>query len=424
MQLWGGDVSYIEINGGIPLEGEIKIQGSKNAVLPILAASILNKGCTEIYGCPHINDVENMIFLLKKIGCKIRWRQENLMIDASQIEFWHLEEQYAKAMRSSVFFIGAMLGRVGYVKISYPGGCSIGKRPIDIHLEALRKMNVEVIEKEDSIICQSNCIKGAKIILPFPSVGATENIIMTAVMAEGDTLLINPAREPEIEELCYFLIGMGACIHWNADGSIGIKGKMALHDVKYKIVSDRIVAGTYLAALAVTKGNGTLIADCGKSMQSTLEVFQKAGCQILVEEEKIFFKAPERLSAVSLIETRPYPGFPTDMQSQIVAVLSVAKGKTTMVEHIFESRYESIKELKKLGADILVNGKYAYINGVEKLKGNKVEAKELRGGAALVLAGLFAEGTTRVQNVCYIERGYEDICGCLSNLGASIRIYQ
>ncbi len=415
-------MSYIEINGGIPLEGEIKIQGSKNAVLPILAASILNKGYSKIYGCPHIRDVENMICLLKKIGCHIIWEQDCLIINAFEIKCWHLEENYAKTMRSSVFFIGAMLGRVGQIKISYPGGCSIGKRPIDIHLEALRKMNVEVIEKEDYIICQTNCIKGAKIILPFPSVGATENIIMTAVMAEGDTHLVNPAKEPEIEELCQFLIKMGAFIKKNRDGSIKIKGKRPLHDVSYKIVSDRIVAGTYLAALAITKGNGTLIADCGKSMQSTLKVFQKMGCRIFVEKEKIFLKAPKKLLPVPLIETKPYPGFPTDMQSQIVSVLSVAEGKSTIVEHIFEDRYESIKELKKLGAIILVDGKYAYITGVNELIGANVEAKELRGGAALVLAGLCAKGTTKVENICYIERGYENICDCLSSLGASIKI--
>ncbi len=413
-------MSYIEIKGGIPLEGEIKIQGSKNAVLPIMAASILNKGTSVIEGCPFIDDVENMICLLKETGCRVSRDKDKLMIDAIEVESGHLEERYAKAMRSSVFFIGAMLGRTGFVKIAYPGGCSIGKRPIDIHLKALRKMNVEIIEKEDGIICQSSGMKGTEIILPFPSVGATENIIMAATMAEGDTILHNPAKEPEIYELCCFLRKMGAFIQHQKNGTIYIKGKQPLHDVKYRIVSDRIVAGTYLAALAATGGAGILEADCGRSMTSTLEVLQKTGCKVANDEHYIWIGAPKRLLAVPLIETMPYPGFPTDMQSQIVAILSTAKGKTTVVENIFESRYESVRELRKLGADITVEGQTAYITGVKALKGSRIEAKELRGGAALILAGLMAEGTTVVENISYIERGYEKICENFSMLGAKI----
>lgn len=415
-------MSYIEINGGIPLRGEIKIQGSKNAVLPIMAASILNKGNVVINGCPYIEDVENMIRLLKESGCKVSRNKEKLIIDATEIESGHLEERYAGTMRSSVFFIGAMLGRAGYIKIAYPGGCSIGKRPINIHLDALRKMNVEIIEQQDGIICQGKNIRGAEITLPFPSVGATENVIMTAVMAEGDTMLRNPAKEPEIRELCCFLRKMGAVIRQMKDGAIYIKGKVPLHDTEYKVVSDRIVAGTYLAALAGTGGTGILEADCGNSMGSTLEVLKQAGCRVSFDEFYVWIAAPERLQRVPLIETKPYPGFPTDMQSQITAVLSIAKGTSTMVESIFESRYEYINELRKLGADITVDGRKAVINGVSRLKGGRLIAKELRGGAALVLAGLTAEGNTRVENVCYIERGYEDICGNLAKLGASIRL--
>lgn len=414
-------MSYIEIDGGIPLQGEIKIQGSKNAVLPILTAGILNKGSVVIYGCPRINDVDNMIRLLKEAGCKVSWTGEKLILDASDITSGHLEEQYAKAMRSSVFFIGAMLGRTGYVKIAYPGGCSIGKRPIDIHLQALRQMNVEIIENEEEIICQSSCLKGAKITLPFPSVGATENIIMAAVMADGDTFLNNPAKEPEIKELCHFLRKMGADIRENPDGTIRIKGKSKLHDTEYRVASDRIVAGTYLAAIAVTGGVGTLIADCGQSMDSTLRVLKQAGCKVILEANRIHLLAPKRLSGVDLIETMPYPGFPTDMQSQLIAVLSVAKGRTTVVENIFESRYECVRELKKMGADIVIVGRKAVVNGVDHLTGQKVEAKDLRGGAALVLAGLAAKGTTVVEGICYIERGYEDICEKLLSLGASVR---
>ena len=415
-------MSYIQINGGIPLAGEIKVQGSKNAVLPIMAASILNKGNVVIENCPDIRDVDNMICLLEKIGCRVCRQDKELILDTKEIKKEHLEERYAKTMRSSVFFIGAMLGRCGYVKVAYPGGCSIGKRPIDIHLNALRQMNVEIIEEADGIVCQSRELKGAEVTFPFPSVGATENVIMAAVLAEGTTLIHNGAKEPEIVELCCFLRKMGADIHILTDGTIGIQGKKSLRDVKYKVMADRIVAGTYLAALAETGGNGILEADCGNSMAATFDVLRCAGCKVSHDENYIWIQAPKRLNAVSTIETRPYPGFPTDMQSQLIAILTTANGQTTVVENIFESRYECVKELRRLGADVKIEGNTAKINGVERLKGTILEAKELRGGAALVLAGLKAEGTTIINNITYIERGYEDICGNLSRLGAEIRI--
>ena len=420
----GGDVSYIQINGGISLEGEIKVQGSKNAVLPIMAASILNKGNTVIKGCPHIRDVDHMICLLEEIGCVVSWFKDSLTIDANEINTGHLEERYAKTMRSSVFFVGAMLGRMGYVKISYPGGCTIGKRPIDIHLNGLRQMDVEIIEEEDGVVCRAVKMKGADIVLPFPSVGATENIIMAAVMAEGMTKIQNPAREPEIIELCCFLRKMGADIRFLPDGSICIKGKKTLHDVEYKVAADRIVAGTYLAALAGTGGSGILKADCGNVMASTIQVLRMSGCKVSYDSKYIWIQAPECLSAVPVIETMPYPGFPTDMQSQMIAVLSTAKGKTVVIENIFEFRYESVKELRKLGADIFIDKKKAVITGVNRLQGETVEAKELRGGAALVLAGLKADETTIVKNISYIERGYENICENLSMLGAKICVIQ
>lgn len=413
-------MSYIQINGGISLEGEIKIQGSKNAVLPIMAASILNQGNVVIKGCPRIRDVDNMICLLKETGCNIRRDRDTLVIDTKEVRTGYLEERYAKTMRSSVFFIGAMLGRCGYVKIAYPGGCSIGKRPIDIHLDALRKMNVEVIETDDGIVCQSRRLKGANITLPFPSVGATENIIMAAVLADGITELSNGAKEPEIKELCAFLRKMGASIQCIKDGTYVIRGSQKLHDAEYKVGADRIVAGTYLAALAMTGGTGILEADCGKSMGATLCALQTCGCKGSYDERYIWIAAPKRVKAVPLIETKPFPGFPTDMQSQIIAVLSAAKGQSTVVENIFESRFESVKELRRLGANIVIQDRRACITGVEHLQGGTVEAKELRGGAALVLAGLRAEGITKVYNICYVERGYEDICGNLSRLGADI----
>lgn len=414
-------MAYIEVDGGNLLQGEIKVQGSKNAVLPILAASVLNKGTVTLLNCPKIGDVENMLRLLNNIGCKIKWRGSRLVIQTDSINCCELEEQYAKTMRSSVFFMGAMLGRTGYVEIPYPGGCSIGARPIDIHLQALEQMNVEIFQKETEIICQSNHIKGANIILPFPSVGATENIIMTAVRAEGTTVIENAAREPEIEDLCDFLRKMGAEIYNDNQGLVVIVGGKPFSDIEYTISSDRIVTGTYLAAAAGTGGTITLKADCGACLGALFGVLEQIGCHISWDASYIHIEAPQLKQAVPYIATKPYPGFPTDMQSPIMAVLTMASGCSIMEETIFESRYDNVQELWKMGAKIRVDGRIAKVYGVRRLYGADVYAHELRGGAALIIAGLMAKGTTRIYGTSYIERGYEDICGSLSNLGAKIR---
>mgnify|MGYP003275766660 CR=1 FL=1 len=414
-------MAYIEVDGGNMLQGEINIQGSKNAVLPILAASVLNVGTVTLRNCPQIGDVENMLQLLTHLGCQVNWQGDCITINTESICSCELEEQYAKAMRSSVFFMGALLGRLGCVKIPYPGGCSIGARPIDIHLQALRQMDVEIEELETEIACQCNRMKGANIVLQFPSVGATENIIMAAVNASGVTVIENGAREPEIEELCCFLQKMGAEIYYDHQGMIVIVGGKELSDVEYTISSDRIVAGSYLAAAAGTGGEVTLWADCGANLGALFGVLEQIGCQIVFDSDKIYMKAPLLKQAVPYIVTKPYPGFPTDMQSQITAILSTAVGTSIMEETIFESRYENVKELRKMGADIIVDGRIAKIYGVSQLYGTDVYAHDLRGGAALVIAGLMAEGTTRIYGVPYIERGYEDICSAFCQLGAKVR---
>lgn len=414
-------MAYIEVDGGNVLQGEIKIQGSKNAVLPILAASVLNVGTVTLRNCPQIGDVENMLQLLAHLGCRVDWHDDCITINTESLCSCELEEQSAKAMRSSVFFMGAMLGRLGCVKIPYPGGCSIGARPIDIHLQALRQMDVEIAELETEIACQCSHIKGANIVLPFPSVGATENIIMAAVNANGTTVIENAAREPEIEELCHFLQKMGAEIYYDRQGLIVIVGGKKLSDVEYTISSDRIVTGTYLSAVAGIGGEVTLQADCGSCLGSLFSVLEQIGCQIIVDSDKIHIEAPLLKQAIPYIATRPYPGFPTDMQSQLTAILSTASGTSIIEETIFESRYENVKELRKMGAKISVDGRIAKIYGVSQLHGADVYAHELRGGAALVIAGLMASGTTRIYGVPYIERGYEDICGEFRQLGAKIR---
>lgn len=414
-------MAYIEVDGGNLLQGEIEVQGSKNAVLPILAASVLNQGTVTLLNCPRIGDVENMLRLLENIGCKIYWNGNCLTIHSQSIYSCEIAEQYAKAMRSSVFFMGAMLGRTGCVKVPFPGGCSIGSRPIDIHLQALRQMNVDIVEHDTEIICQSSRIKGANIILPFPSVGATENIIMAAVKADGTTVVENAAKEPEIEDLCDFLRKMGAEIYNDHQGLIVIVGRKSLHDIEYAVTSDRIVTGTYLAAAAGTGGAITLKADCGVCLGALFGVLEQIGCHVAWDASYIHIDAPQHKQAVPYIATKPYPGFPTDMQSPIMAVLTKAYGCSIMEETIFESRYDNVKELKKMGARIKVEGRIAKIYGVRQLYGTEVYAHELRGGAALVIAGLMAMGRTRIYGTSYIERGYEDICGSLKQLGAKIR---
>lgn len=413
-------MAFIEVHGGKKLYGEVSVQGSKNAVLPMLAASILSKDMVKIYNCPKISDVESMLQLLKAIGCSIEWTEEALCIHADQIHGIVIGEEYTKHMRSSILLLGAMLGRVGEVSIAYPGGCSIGERPIDLHLSAMRKLNIEVEELQYQINCQSNQIVGEVIRLDFPSVGATENILLCAVLAKGITKVVNCAREPEVQEFCTFLRKMGARIAGDGTNTIIVEGVLKLHGVSHHLISDRIVAGTYLSAVAGTGGEALFRMDCAHQMREILDLLEDMGAQILRKPEGIVIKSSGHLKNIGLVQTKPYPGFPTDMQSQIMAISSVAYGTTILIENVFEERFKTVNELNKMGANISLMGRAAVITGVKHLNGENVISPDLRGGAALVIAGLIASGMTYIHNVAYINRGYEEIYNQFKKLGAAI----
>ncbi|BCN31551.1 UDP-N-acetylglucosamine 1-carboxyvinyltransferase [Anaeromicropila herbilytica] len=414
-------MSTIEIIGGKHLYGEVSIQGSKNAVLPILAASLLNKGVTKLNNCPKILDVINMIKILEHLGALIIWDLDSLIIDTSNLTTTVVPEQYVKEMRSSIIVLGSLLARQKEVTITYPGGCSIGARPIDLHLSALKQLGVEVLEEDDNLICKAEKIVGTEITLEFPSVGATENTLLAAVLAEGVTTIKNAAKEPEIVELCCFLNSLGAKITGIGKDEIIVQGVEKLHDTTYTLIADRIVAGTYLAAVQGAGGKVTLRDIDDSQLGAILSILRTTGSRITSGNDFIQIKANRRPKAADIIRTKPYPYFPTDMQSQMLSVLSLAKGTSIMIENIFEARYKTVHELIKMGADITVEGKVAIIKGVKKLYGANVNASDLRGGAGLVIAGLMAEGLTVVNNPIYIERGYEDICRDLAILSADVK---
>lgn len=418
-------MSSIQVIGGEQLKGELLIQGSKNAALPIIAATILNKGNTILKNCPKILDVYHMINILEELGCIATWDGNSLYVDTSKVNSTSVPEASVVKMRSSILFLGALLGAYHEVTIAYPGGCSIGKRPINYHLNAIQKMNVvqEFEGKDQNIIhCYTNAIKGNDIFLEFPSVGATQNIILASVLSEGVTRIFNAAREPEITELCNYLLEAGARICGKGSSFIEIEGVKKLHDAEFTLPSDRIVAGTYMAAVAAANGDVVFRETPTKDLASIIRILSKAGCNMDIQKDSIRLCSKHKPLPINLIKTQPYPGFPTDMQSQIMSVLSIADGNSTIVEEIFESRFQNAYELKKMGARIMLKEvtKEAAISGVGRLHGAVVTAHDLRGGAALVIAGLMAEGTTIVREATSIERGYEDICRDLSLLGANV----
>jgi UDP-N-acetylglucosamine 1-carboxyvinyltransferase len=409
------------IIGNKSLEGEHQLKGAKNAVLPILAATILTGSTSVIKNCPDLSDVRTMVAILKEMGCKVTWEGDNIIVDSSTLDNYVIPQKHMKEIRSSVFLMGPTLARCGKVSLSYPGGCAIGERPIDIHLYALRLLGVDIKEIDGLLECSVDRLIGTDIHLPFPSVGATENAMMAAIMAEGETRILNPAKEPEIADLQNYLNSCGAEVYGAGTDEIVIKGKRKLRDTIYKVIPDRIEGGTFLAAVAATGGSIYLKNTIPAHMSFVINKLREAGCKIIEEENMVYLKAPDRLKAVKAIETSPYPGFPTDMQSQFMAIMSCADGYTFITENIFENRFKHVNELIKMGANIQVDGKTAIVKGVEKLKGAHVKAMDLRGGASLVIAGLTAEGITIVENICHIDRGYDKFELALNNLGADIK---
>ena len=412
--------SYI-IEGGHKLEGTVKISGSKNAALPILAATVLNVGKTTLYNVPNIQDTQMMFKILETLGGKVEKKNNKIIIDTSKINKFEIPEELMHKMRSSVILAGALLGRYKKAIFSYPGGCDIGSRPIDLHLRSFEKLGINVVQNYGNIICDAEKIKGEKIDLDFPSVGATENAILASVLAEGTTTITNSAREPEIIDLQNFLNKMGAKIIGAGTNEIQITGVKKLKDISYNIMPDRIETGTFLCLAVATKGNLILENTNAEHITPVITKLQEAECKIEIEKNKIKINSNKKIKALD-IKTMPYPGFPTDMQSVFSAMLTTAKGTSIIVENIFENRFKYTQELNKMGAKITVEGKSAMIRGVRKIYGANVKATDLRGGAALVLAGLSAKGVTKVDDIEYILRGYENFDKKLRNINADIQM--
>ncbi len=413
-----------EITGGIPLYGEVQIQGSKNAALPILAASVLIEGTTVLYNCPRIIDITYMIQILESLGCVVSWEDTHVLrIDASDITGSVIPKSYANKMRSSITLLGSLLSRKKSAEMPYPGGCVIGERPIGMHLHALTQMGVSIETEESRLYASVDRLTGAEVQFQKNSVGATENALLAAVLAEGTTCITGAAKEPEITELCLFLKNAGADISGIGTDKLIINGVNSLKETVYQIAPDRIVAGTYLFAVAATKGMAVLRESPVRQLAGVLSVAKEMGISVKEESDSLFIDSRNGIRALPYIETKEYPGFPTDLQSVLLSALSLAEGKSVVRETIFDARFRTAEELQHMGADIRIDDteKTAFLTGVPKLLGKDVYAKELRGGAALAVAGLAAEGVTTVHNPYYIRRGYENIERDLRSLGGNIR---
>ena len=414
-------MSRLHIVGGNKISGEVKIQGAKNSVLPILAATLLTKGKCVLRNCPLLSDVESAVEILRYMGCCVLFEKDVIIVDSSGAKNYDIPDILMRKMRSSIMFLGPVMGRFQKARLCFPGGCELGPRPIDIHINAFREMGIKINERHGCISCYTTEKTASReVTLPFPSVGATENIMMFACTLKGITVIENAAKEPEIEDLQNFLNKMGAKIHGAGSGNIVIEGGRELCGAEYKIMPDRIVASTYMSAAAITGGELCLKEVVPSHLSAVLSIFEKAGCKIKKGEDFIYFKAPERLKNVKSIMTMPYPGFPTDSNPVVAASLTKAKGTSVIIETIFQNRFKYTSELSRLGANIKVDSRVCVIEGVEKLYGAKVEATDLRGGAALVVAALGAEGDTYIDNVFYIDRGYENIEKVLTKLGGRI----
>ncbi len=414
-------MSKLIIGGGKRMEGEIDVQGSKNAVLPILAAAILSDGKNIIYNCPRLRDVETTIQVLKNLGCSVKWEGNSIEVDSSDISGYTIADDLMRKMRSSIIFLGAIIAKFKKAEVSMPGGCEIGMRPIDLHLKALRSLGVEITESHGFIHCTADSLSGANIHLDFPSVGATENTMLAACMADGETIIENAAREPEIVDLERFLNRMGAKIRGAGTDRVVIEGVHKLYGTRHTIIPDRIVAATYLACAAATYGTVILKNANSAHMGAMLNTLKDMGCNIFAERDRIILLPAKSLKNAGTIKTMPYPGFPTDIQSPFMALCTGCEGTSVFVENIFENRFQHIEELVRMGADIKVDGRVAVVLGKSALSGAKVVAKELRGGAALVLAAMAAEGETEIENVKFIDRGYEKIEKVLSSCGIDIK---
>lgn len=411
------------IGGGRKIEGELAVQGAKNSVLPLLSAAVLPKGESILHNCPQLTDVDAACRILTCLGCRCIRSGNTVCVDASAVSGCEIPDNLMREMRSSIMFLGSILGRTGRCRLSFPGGCELGARPIDLHLAAMRQMGAEITEEHGYIDCTAaGGLHGARITLSFPSVGATENIMLAAATAEGVTEIHNAAREPEICDLADFLNKCGARISGAGGSVILIDGVKRLSPAEHSVIPDRIAAGTYLCCAAATGGELILSRCREEDMTAFLGVLESMGCRAyFFGEGKLYFSRKRRLTAPPTIRTMPYPGFPTDIQAPIMAVCALAQGTSVFVETIFDNRYRHVPELVRLGAQIKAEGRVAVVEGVPRLTGAKLCAAELRGGAALVTAALAAEGISEISGLGYIDRGYESIERALRQAGADIK---
>lgn len=409
------------INGKKTLNGEINIHGAKNASLPILCASLLCDEKVVLHNCPALSDVDNTIDILNFLGYEAKREGNRVEIHPSVNIKDFIPERFMSKMRSSIIFLGALISKNGKAKLCLPGGCELGPRPIDIHLNGFRKLGIDIEEKFGTIDCQCKRITGTSINLPFPSVGATENLMLAAVKANGKTIIHNAAREPEIKELELFLNKCGADISGAGGNNIVINGVKKLYGCEHSILPDRIEASTYMAFSAVTGGALRLNNICVEHIEPVLFAFRESGCEVDLGRDFLIIKSPKSLHRVHHIKTLVYPGFPTDSVMPLMALCSVAEGTSVFEETIFQNRFKSAEELNKLGAEIKVYDRIAVVEGVKSLYGTDVKATDLRGGAALICAGLAAEGETVITELQHIDRGYEEIENNLSLIGADIK---
>ena len=411
-------MSQLLVRGGRPLHGEVTIQGAKNSVLPILAATVLTGDRVVLRGCPRLRDVDASIRILQSLGCRAQWEGDALTVDTAALNRSEISDILMREMRSSAIFLGAVLARLGRADISYPGGCELGPRPIDLHLSGLRDLGADIREEGGILHCTASRIAGRELMLSLPSVGATENLMLAACGAEGTTVISNAAREPEIVDLQDFLNACGAEVSGAGSTSVTIRGGKPLHGCEFRCMPDRIVAATYLCACASAGGEVYLRGARERHLATVAVALRQAGCTVAGDGEGIACRCRRRLRAVRPVRTAPYPGFPTDAQAVLMAAMLKSRGTTVFEENIFENRYRHVDELTRMGAEIRVAGRVAVVTGVERLSGAAVRCTDLRGGAALCVAALAADGETRIFETAHIDRGYEDIVRDLRALGA------
>ena len=409
------------VEGGERLYGELTIQGSKNSVLPILAATLLCADTCVIENCPKLRDVDASVAILRHLGCCTHWEDSALVVDTARMDRAVVPDALMREMRSSVIFLGAILARCKEATICYPGGCELGPRPIDLHLSALSALGAEIRETGGELKCRSGTLLGSDVYLPMPSVGATENALLCACGADGVTTIYNAAREPEIVDLQNFINAMGGNVRGAGGSIITVEGKRALHGGKYRIIADRIVGATYLCAAACCGGEVRLRSVDPRPLSTVSGALSEAGCTVKSGEDDVFLQSDGSLRSIRPVRTAPYPGFPTDAQPVLMAALLKSAGSTVFVENIFENRYRHVDELARMGAEVRVAGRVAVVTGREHLHGARVKCTDLRAGAALVIAGLQADGLTRISRIEHIDRGYESIERDLSVLGAHVR---